>query len=68
MKMQAPTVSTYLSQKALSWQEHDSLNFFYNLTIETQYTKNKVYWQDVFKAFLQALVSVIMNIGEIKTK
>ena len=27
MKMQAPTVSTYLSQKALSWQEHDSLHF-----------------------------------------
>ena len=24
MKMQAPTVSTYLSQKTLSWQEHDN--------------------------------------------
>ena len=40
----------------------------YNLTIEARYTKIRYIGKMFSKACLQALVSVIMNIGEIKNK
>ena len=40
----------------------------YNLTIETPYTKIRYIGKVFSKACLQVLVSVIINIGEIKNK
>ena len=40
----------------------------YNLTIETRYTKTRYIGKMFSKVCLQALVPVIMNMGEIKNK
>ena len=61
-------VDDFMTFNILNYKTTFTCQSNYILTIETRYTKIRYIGKMFSKACLQALVSVIMNMGEIKNK